>query len=55
MHFLAPALPETRSDKIMRRIPRKIAEGDVGNLGDTSTLADPGGGGGFGAREALTT
>ena len=36
----APALPKTRSGKIMRRILRKIAEGDVGNLGDTSTLAD---------------
>ena len=38
----APALPKTRSGKIMRRILRKIAEGDVTNLGDTSTLADPG-------------
>ena len=37
----APALPKTRSGKIMRRILRKIAEGDVGNIGDTSTLADP--------------
>jgi len=37
----APALPKTRSGKIMRRILRKIAEGDVLNLGDTSTLADP--------------
>jgi acetyl-CoA synthetase len=37
----APALPKTRSGKIMRRILRKIAEGDTGNLGDTSTLADP--------------
>ncbi|MCA1749740.1 MAG: acetate--CoA ligase [Parasphingopyxis sp.] len=36
-----PALPKTRSGKIMRRILRKIAEGDTGNLGDTSTLADP--------------
>jgi acetyl-CoA synthetase len=36
-----PALPKTRSGKIMRRILRKIAEGDVENLGDTSTLADP--------------
>ncbi|MBI3291867.1 MAG: acetate--CoA ligase [Elusimicrobia bacterium] len=35
------ALPKTRSGKIMRRILRKIAEGDVGSLGDTSTLADP--------------
>ncbi|MBU1538681.1 MAG: acetate--CoA ligase [Alphaproteobacteria bacterium] len=38
----APGLPKTRSGKIMRRILRKIAEGDVGALGDTSTLADPG-------------
>ncbi len=38
----APALPKTRSGKIMRRILRKIAEGDVSSLGDTSTLADPG-------------
>jgi acetyl-CoA synthetase len=37
----APGLPKTRSGKIMRRILRKIAEGDVGSLGDTSTLADP--------------
>ena len=37
----APTLPKTRSGKIMRRILRKIAEGDVSNLGDTSTLADP--------------
>ncbi|MEO5706477.1 MAG: acetate--CoA ligase [Alteraurantiacibacter sp.] len=37
----APSLPKTRSGKIMRRILRKIAENDVGNLGDTSTLADP--------------
>ena len=36
-----PALPKTRSGKIMRRILRKIAEGDVSDLGDTSTLADP--------------
>ena len=36
-----PGLPKTRSGKIMRRILRKIAEGDTGNLGDTSTLADP--------------
>ncbi len=40
IHF-APALPKTRSGKIMRRILRKIAEGDTSNLGDTSTLADP--------------
>ncbi len=37
----APGLPKTRSGKIMRRILRKIAEDDYGNLGDTSTLADP--------------
>jgi len=37
----APGLPKTRSGKIMRRILRKIAENDVSNLGDTSTLADP--------------
>ncbi len=37
----APALPKTRSGKIMRRILRKIAEGDFKNLGDTTTLADP--------------
>lgn len=34
-------LPKTRSGKIMRRILRKIASGDVSNLGDTSTLLDP--------------
>jgi acetyl-CoA synthetase len=38
----APGLPKTRSGKIMRRILRKIAENDASNLGDTSTLADPG-------------
>jgi acetyl-CoA synthetase len=38
----APGLPKTRSGKIMRRILRKIAEGDVEHLGDTTTLADPG-------------
>jgi acetyl-CoA synthetase len=37
----APNLPKTRSGKIMRRILRKIAENDYGELGDTSTLADP--------------
>jgi acetyl-CoA synthetase len=37
----APNLPKTRSGKIMRRILRKIAEDEYGNLGDTSTLADP--------------
>jgi acetyl-CoA synthetase len=40
IHF-APALPKTRSGKIMRRILRKIAEGDLAGIGDTSTLADP--------------
>ncbi|MFC3227227.1 acetate--CoA ligase [Marinibaculum pumilum] len=38
----APGLPKTRSGKIMRRILRKIAENDPSNLGDTTTLADPG-------------
>ena len=38
----APGLPKTRSGKIMRRILRKIAEGEFDSLGDTSTLADPG-------------
>ena len=38
----APGLPKTRSGKIMRRILRKVAANDFGNLGDTSTLADPG-------------
>ena len=37
----APGLPKTRSGKIMRRILRKISEGDLSNLGDTTTLADP--------------
>jgi acetyl-CoA synthetase len=37
----APALPKTRSGKIMRRILRKIAEKDMSNLGDITTLADP--------------
>jgi acetyl-CoA synthetase len=37
----APGLPKTRSGKIMRRILRKIAENEIGSLGDTSTLADP--------------
>ncbi|MBP79458.1 MAG: acetate--CoA ligase [Deltaproteobacteria bacterium] len=36
-----PALPKTRSGKIMRRILRKIAGNEIGNLGDTTTLADP--------------
>ena len=38
----APALPKTRSGKIMRRILRKIAANEHEELGDTSTLADPG-------------
>ncbi|MBC7420282.1 MAG: acetate--CoA ligase [Bdellovibrio sp.] len=38
----APALPKTRSGKIMRRILRKIAENQIDSLGDTSTLSDPG-------------
>ncbi|MEE8434458.1 MAG: acetyl-coenzyme A synthetase, partial [bacterium] len=38
----APALPKTRSGKIMRRILRKIAANEVDDVGDTSTLADPG-------------
>jgi len=41
IHF-TPALPKTRSGKIMRRILRKIAEGETQGFGDTSTLADPG-------------
>jgi len=40
LHF-TPALPKTRSGKIMRRILRKIAENDTGSLGDITTLADP--------------
>jgi acetyl-CoA synthetase len=40
IHF-TPALPKTRSGKIMRRILRKIAEGETDGFGDTSTLADP--------------
>ena len=40
VHF-TPALPKTRSGKIMRRILRKIAEGETAGFGDTSTLADP--------------
>ncbi|MBN8531240.1 MAG: acetate--CoA ligase [Alphaproteobacteria bacterium] len=38
---IAPGLPKTRSGKIMRRILRKIAEGETGSLGDTSTLLNP--------------
>ena len=37
----APGLPKTRSGKIMRRILRKIAEGEHDKIGDTTTLADP--------------
>ncbi len=40
IHF-SPGLPKTRSGKIMRRILRKIAANDHGQLGDTTTLADP--------------
>ena len=36
-----PGLSKTRSGKIMRRILRRIAENETGNLGDTTTLADP--------------
>jgi acetyl-CoA synthetase len=35
-------LPKTRSGKIMRRILRKVAEGETSNLGDVTTLTDPG-------------
>jgi acetyl-CoA synthetase len=38
----SPGLPKTRSGKIMRRILRKIAENDYADLGDTTTLAEPG-------------
>ena len=38
---IVPGLPKTRSGKIMRRILRKVAEGDVSSIGDTSTLLDP--------------
>src|SRR5688572_2618848 len=38
---IVTGLPKTRSGKIMRRILRKVAEGDLNNLGDTSTLLDP--------------
>ncbi|KAF0122354.1 MAG: acetyl-CoA synthetase [bacterium] len=40
IHY-ADALPKTRSGKIMRRILKKIAAGDISNIGDTTTLADP--------------
>jgi acetyl-CoA synthetase len=39
---LVSGLPKTRSGKIMRRILRKIAEGELENIGDTTTLLDPG-------------
>jgi acetyl-CoA synthetase len=38
---IAPGLPKTRSGKIMRRILRKIAENNYGDLGDTNTLTNP--------------
>ena len=38
---VVPGLPKTRSGKVMRRILRKVAEGDPSNLGDITTLADP--------------
>jgi acetyl-CoA synthetase len=41
MIILTPALPMTRSGKIMRRILRKIAAGELDTLGDTTTLLDP--------------
>jgi acetyl-CoA synthetase len=37
----ADGLPKTRSGKIMRRILKKVAANEIGELGDTSTLADP--------------
>ena len=40
--FLVPDLPKTRSGKIMRRIMRKIVAGEADQLGDLSTLAEPG-------------
>ncbi|MCA9518266.1 MAG: acetyl-coenzyme A synthetase, partial [Myxococcales bacterium] len=42
LYQFVPGLPKTRSGKVMRRILRKVAEGDTSNLGDISTLADPG-------------
>ena len=51
----APGLPKTRSGKIMRRILRKIAANETDGLGDTSTLADPGGGDGTGAEPGGVT
>jgi len=41
IQWASQGLPKTRSGKIMRRILRKIAENDLSNLGDTSTLPDP--------------
>ncbi|MFT7427082.1 MAG: acetyl-CoA synthetase, partial [Algoriphagus sp.] len=38
---IVPGLPKTRSGKIMRRILRKVAEGSLDSMGDTSTLLDP--------------
>ena len=38
---VVPGLPKTRSGKVMRRILRKVAEGEPEKLGDVSTLADP--------------
>ena len=40
--WIVPGLPKTRSGKIMRRILRKIGEGEFEQIGDTTTLADPG-------------
>ena len=39
--LVSPGLPKTRSGKIMRRILRKIAEGEYGDMGNTTTLTDP--------------
>jgi acetyl-CoA synthetase len=41
LYQFVPGLPKTRSGKVMRRILRKVAEGEPENLGDVSTLADP--------------
>lgn len=41
VHEFVSGLTKTRSGKIMRRILRKVAEGETGDLGDTSTLLDP--------------
>ena len=40
--LIVPGLPKTRSGKIMRRILRKIAEGETENFGDLATLSEPG-------------